>query len=302
MSLREFFYLQKSDRMAILMLLLVAVIAVVVIFWVGGRQEATDFSMTDSLEMALQRDTVYRYSSRRYPIVHEARQGGRQAETFPFDPNTADARQLSRLGLKDWQIRNLYKYREAGGVFRKPSDFARLYGLTQMEYDRLRPFIRIGDEVKQARAEHESLTEEYHRDTVRYPIKMVPGETVRLNIADTLALKHVPGIGSGFARRIVRYRQRLGGFYRVEQLREIDGFPESALSYFELGDVNLRKLDINRLTLEQLKAHPYIGFYRAKAITDYRRLHGSLQSLQQLRLLKEFSAQDIQRLEPYIQY
>lgn len=302
MSLREFFYLQKSDRMAILMLLLVAVIAVVVIFWVGGRQEATDFSMTDSLEMALQRDTVYRYSSRRYPVAHEARQGGRQAETFPFDPNTADARQLSRLGLKDWQIRNLYKYREAGGVFRKPSDFARLYGLTQMEYDRLRPFIRIGDEVKQARAEHESLTEEYHRDTVRYPIKMVPGETVRLNIADTMALKHVPGIGSGFARRIVRYRQRLGGFYRVEQLREIDGFPESALSYFELGDVNLRKLDINRLTLQQLKAHPYIGFFRAKAITDYRRLHGPLQSLQQLRLLKEFSAQDIQRLEPYIQY
>ena len=302
MKLREFFYLQKSDRMAILMLLLVAVIAVVVIFWVGGRQEATDFSMTDSLEMALQRDTVYRYSSRRYPVAHEARQGGRQAETFPFDPNTADARQLSRLGLKDWQIRNLYKYREAGGVFRKPSDFARLYGLTQMEYDRLRPFIRIGDEVKQARAEHESLTEEYHRDTVRYPIKMVPGETVRLNIADTMALKHVPGIGSGFARRIVRYRQRLGGFYRVEQLREIDGFPESALSYFELGDVNLRKLDINRLTLQQLKAHPYIGFFRAKAITDYRRLHGPLQSLQQLRLLKEFSAQDIQRLEPYIQY
>jgi uncharacterized protein (DUF2126 family) len=107
MSLREFFYLQKSDRMAILMLLLVAVIAVVVIFWVGGRQEATDFSMTDSLEMALQRDTVYRYSSRRYPVAHEAQQGGRNAETFPFDPNTADARQLSRLGLKDWQIRNL---------------------------------------------------------------------------------------------------------------------------------------------------------------------------------------------------
>ncbi|MBP5569716.1 MAG: helix-hairpin-helix domain-containing protein [Prevotella sp.] len=301
MSLREFFYLQKSDRMAILMLLLVAVIAVVVVFWVGGRQEATEFSMTDSLEMALQRDTVYRYSSR-YPVAHDGRQGGRQAETFPFDPNTADARQLSRLGLKDWQIRNLYKYREAGGVFRKPSDFARLYGLTQMEYDRLRPYIRIGDEVKQARAEKESVLEEYHRDTVRYPVKMVPGETVRLNIADTTALKHVPGIGSGYARRIVRYRQRLGGFYRVEQLREIDGFPESALSYFEIGDVNLRKLDINRLTLEQLKAHPYIGFFRAKAITDYRRLHGPLQSLQQLRLLKEFSAQDIQRLEPYIQY
>ena len=302
MSLREFFYLQKSDRMAILMLLLVAVIAVVVIFWVGGRQEATDFSMTDSLEMALQRDTVYRYSSRRYPVAHEAQQGGRQAETFPFDPNTADARQLSRLGLKDWQIRNLYKYREAGGEFRKPSDFARLYGLSKKDYERLLPYIQINEYYQEAHIAYKSPHEEFHRDTTLYPIKLVPGQTVMLNNSDTTAFRHVPGIGSGFARRIVRYRQRLGGFYRVEQLREIDGFPESALSYFELGDVNLRKLDINRLTLEQLKAHPYIGFFRAKAITDYRRLHGPLQSLQQLRLLKEFSPRDIERLEPYIQY
>lgn len=301
MSLREFFYLQKSDRMAVLMLLLVAAIAVVVIFWVGGRQETTGFTMADSLEMNFQRDTIRRYSSR-YPVAYDGQYKRQQAEVFPFDPNTADARQLSRLGLKDWQIRNLFKYREAGGVFRKPSDFARLYGLTQMEYDRLRPYIRIGDEMKQARAEHESFPEEFQRDTVRYPIKMVPGETVKLNTADTMALKHVPGIGSGYARRIVRYRQRLGGFCRVEQLREIEGFPESSLSYFELGEVNLKKLDINRLTLQQLKSHPYIGFNRAKAITDYRRLHGPLQSLRQLRLLNEFSEQDIQRLEPYIQY
>ena len=301
MSLRELFYLQKSDRMAVLMLLLVAVIAVVIVFRVGGCQEETGISMADSLEMNLQRDTVRLYSSR-YPVAYEGRHRGRPAEAFPFDPNTADARQLSRLGLKDWQVRNLLKYREAGGVFRKPSDFARLYGLTQMDYDRLRPYIRIGDEVRQARVEKESFYEEYQRDTVRYPLKMVPGETVRLNTADTSALKHVPGIGSGYARRIVRYRQRLGGFSSVEQLREIEGFPESALSYFELGEVSLKKLDINRLTLQQLKAHPYIGFYRAKAIMDYRRLHGPLQSLRQLRLLKEFSEQDIQRLEPYIQY
>ena len=117
-----------------------------------------------------------------------------------------------------------------------------------------------------------------------------------------MALKHVPGIGSGYARRIVSYRQRLGGFCRVEQLLEIEGFPESALPYFELGGANLRKLDINRLTLQQLKEHPYVGYRRAKAIADYRRLHGPLQSLQQLRLLDEFSAHDIQRLEPYIQY
>lgn len=206
------------------------------------------------------------------------------------------------MGLKDWQIRNLLKYRDAGGEFRKPSDFARLYGLSKKDYERLLPYIQINEYYHEAHIAYKSPHEEFHRDTTLYPIKLVPGQTVMLNNADTAALRHVPGIGSGYARRIVNYRQRLGGFCRVEQLREIDGFPESALPYFDLGDVNLRKLDINHLTLQQLKAHPYIGFYRAKAITDYRRLHGPLQSLQQLRLLKEFSAADIQRLEPYIQY
>lgn len=301
MSLREFFYLQKSDRLSVLLLMLMAVVALIVVFWVGGRQTATDVSMTDSLAMARQRDTVYRYSSY-YSAARRGFSERQHAETFPFDPNTADARQLSRLGLKDWQIRNLLKYREAGGEFRKPSDFARLYGLSKKDYERLLPYIQINEYYHEAHIAYKSPHEEFHRDTTLYPIKLVPGQTVMLNNADTAALRHVPGIGSGYARRIVNYRQRLGGFCRVEQLREIDGFPESALPYFDLGDVNLRKLDINRLTLQQLKAHPYIGFYRAKAITDYRRLHGPLQSLQQLRLLKEFSAADIQRLEPYIQY
>lgn len=301
MSLREFFYLQKSDRLSVLLLMLMAVVALIVVFWVGGRQTATDVSMTDSLAMARQRDTVYRYSSH-YSAARRGFSERQHAEAFPFDPNTADARQLSRLGLKDWQIRNLLKYREAGGEFRKPSDFARLYGLSKKDYERLLPYIQINEYYHEAHIAYKSPHEEFHRDTTLYPIKLVPGQTVMLNNADTTALRHVPGIGSGYARRIVNYRQRLGGFCRVEQLREIDGFPESALPYFDLGDVNLRKLDINHLTLQQLKAHPYIGFYRAKAITDYRRLHGPLQSLQQLRLLKEFSAADIQRLEPYIQY
>ncbi len=301
MSLREFFYLQKSDRLSVLLLMLMSVLALIVVFWVGGRQTATDVSMTDSLAMARQRDTVYRYSSH-YSAARRGFSERQHAETFPFDPNTADARQLSRLGLKDWQIRNLLKYREAGGEFRKPSDFARLYGLSKKDYERLLPYIQINEYYHEAHIAYKSPHEDFHRDTTLYPIKLVPGQTVMLNNADTAALRHVPGIGSGYARRIVNYRQRLGGFCRVEQLREIDGFPESALPYFDLGDVNLRKLDINRLTLQQLKAHPYIGFYRAKAITDYRRLHGPLQSLQQLRLLKEFSAADIQRLEPYIQY
>ena len=117
-------------------------------------------------------------------------------------------------------------------------------------------------------------------------------------------LRKVPGIGSYFARKIVEYRQRLGGYYRVQQLLEIENFPETAVAYFIIPDSTLpsRRLNVNSLSLNDLKRHPYINFFQARAITDYRRLHGPLKSLQDLKLNRDFPPEAIERLEPYVEY
>ena len=300
MSLRNFFYLHKSDRLAMLFLLILAVIAFVGLFWAGGRQTVTELTAEDSLAIQLQRDTVYRYSSRtrKYPR-HES--APRQVQLSPFDPNTADANQLRRLGLKDWQVRNILKYRAHGGRFCKASDFSRIYGMTEQQYEKLLPYIQIR-ESEVAVSQSAEPVESHERDTLRYPLKLSPGQTIKANFADTAQLRKVPGIGRGYAARIVRYRNRLGGFYRVEQLLEIEGFPESALPFFELGDVAVRRIDINKLSLNQLKAHPYINYLQARAIIDYRRLHGSLQDVRTLSMMKEFTPEEIARLKDYLQF
>ena len=229
--------------------------------------------------------------------------GGRRAELFPFDPNTADSTQLLRLGLAPWQVRNIYKYRAAGGIYRQPRDFARLYGLTAGQYRRLEPYIRISDDYRPAAEAYPAEPRPaYVRDTTRYPLKLKPGQHVALNTADTALLKRVPGIGSGFARAIVRYRERLGGFYSTAQLMEIGNFPQSALPYFTADPSLCRKLNVNRLNLSQLRRHPYIGFYQAKTIIDHRRLHGPLRSLDDLRLYKDFPPETIERLRHYIEF
>ena len=79
-----------------------------------------------------------------------ASEDGLAARLFAFDPNTADSSTLLRLGLKPWQVRSIYKYRAHGGHFRKPQDFARLYGLTLAQYRRLEPYISIKSEVMAA--------------------------------------------------------------------------------------------------------------------------------------------------------
>ena len=229
--------------------------------------------------------------------------GGRRVERFFFDPNTADSTQLLRLGLRPWMVRNIYKYRSRGGVFRRPEDFARIYGLTAGEYKSISPYIRISADYGPASALVAPTAGPRHaRDSLRYPVKLSPGEHVVLNTADTSALKRIPGIGSGYARAIVNYRDRLGGYADVRQLLDIDGLPETALQYVELGAADLRVIDVNHLTLNQLKRHPYINFYQARAIVEQRRLHGPLHSAADLRMLPDFSAADVKRLLPYVRF
>ena len=228
---------------------------------------------------------------------------GKKAERFPFDPNTADSTQLLRLGLKPYIVRNIYKFRAKGGTFRRAEDFARLYGLTAGEYKSLKPYIKISSDYQPAA----SLVAETEKtvapnDSLKYPVKLTVGEHISLNIADTSMLKRVPGIGSGFARAIVNYRNRLGGYADVKQLLEIKGMPQDALKYIVLGSSNVRKLDVNHLSLDQLKKHPYLNFYQARALVEARRLHGPLHSAADLRLLPDFSETDIKRLIPYLKF
>ena len=298
--MKTFFYLQRNDRRAIMATLIVLAVAVGLTIYIGDGGKTAATTQADSTATAPNRNQG---NGGGQQAVAYYDTGGRRAELFPFDPNTADSTQLLRLGLAPWQVRNIYKYRAAGGIYRQPRDFARLYGLTAGQYRRLEPYIRISDDYRPAAEAYPAEPRPaYVRDTTRYPLKLKPGQHVALNTADTALLKRVPGIGSGFARAIVRYRERLGGFYSTAQLMEIGNFPQSALPYFTADPSLCRKLNVNRLTLSQLRRHPYIGFYQAKTIIDHRRLHGPLRSLDELRLYKDFPPETIERLRHYIEF
>ena len=298
--MKSFFYLQRSDRRTILAILAVIIAAVGLTIYLGGGGNTATAIVGDTTAVADGKRNLDRKGGQAYGYYDT---GEKQAELFPFDPNTADSTQLLRLGLAPWQVRNIYKYRAAGGIYRQPRDFARLYGLTAGQYRRLEPYIRISDDYRPAAEAYPAEPRPaYVRDTTRYPLKLKPGQHVALNTADTALLKRVPGIGSGFARAIVRYRERLGGFYSTAQLMEIGNFPQSALPYFTADPSLCRKLNVNRLTLSQLRRHPYIGFYQAKTIIDHRRLHGPLRSLDDLRLYKDFPPETIERLRHYIEF
>lgn len=320
MKFSDLTYMQKSDRKVLLVLLVVGLLSMMGVLFLGEDTKTTAFATGDSIQHMSEPSYQYYYSSDK--SRHHYGKGGYQSSNryiynnvsgsqhktlFTFDPNTADSTQLLSLGLAPWQVRSIYRYRAKGGVFRTPEDFGRVYNLTKKQYEELRPYIRISDDYQPA-AMYVGGRHRYDpydpqdRDTLLYPIKLHQGEKIVLNTADTTTLKKVPGIGSGWARTIYNYGNYLGGYINVRQLLEIEGFPEELLSYFVIQNPNPQKIHINELTLNQLKRHPYINFYQARAITDYRRMNGKLESLNQLKLLKDFPEEAIKRLEPYVEY
>ncbi len=304
--------MNRNDRRVLIITIIVGVLVLSGIFFLGGESPSNPGSENEI--RGKQERGVAPYAVT--PL--------RQPESFPFDPNTADSTQLLRLGLQPWQVRNIYKYRARGGVYRKKEDFARLYGLTVKDYRRLEPYIRISEDYLPASTlvggrgdindrnyrdysndrnyRDYSNYSTYKKDSLRYPVKIREGEHVVLNMADTSQLQRVPGVGKYYAKEIVRYGKWLGGYVNVDQLDEIDGFPRESKKYFVIQHPSPQRLNVNKLTLQQLRRHPYINYYQAKAITDYRRLHGRIENLNQLRFSSDFTETDIRRLTPYVTF
>jgi len=223
-------------------------------------------------------------------------------ELFYFDPNTLSADGWQQLGLREKTIRTIQNYRDKGGKFRTPEDLQKIYGLFPDEFARLAPFITIGsggekkDEpgsrVNAANGEKQSKI-----FTARFTI-------VDINTADTSELIALPGIGSKLASRIIHFRDKLGGFYSVSQVGETFGLPDSTFQkikpYLKLDNAIHRKININKASLEELKAHPYIRYNLASPIIAYRDQHGSFVRVEDIRKVFVVTDEIYDKIAPYL--
>ena len=316
MKFNDFGRVNKADRRGILAILVSLVflssIFGYITFGTNDNMDTDEYNDTPELTHTNTPNSQTKKNEEEYATVETA-------ALFVFDPNTATKEQLLKLGLRDWQVRNILKYRAKGGTYSSPEDFAYVYGLTVKDYKRLKPYIHIGDDYKPASTlsevrNHRNSYRQFDNtksdqniannttDVKRFSPKIKKGEHIQVNEADTTRLMKIPGIGSYFARQIVRYGKQLGGYVNKNQLLEIENFPQDAIQYIVIDEKLIHKLNVNKLSISQLKRHPYINYYQAKAITDYRRLKGSIKNINELQLLEEFSDRDINRISPYIEY
>ena len=302
---KDFFYYSRSERRAVYFLLFLIALLLVAIIFYSKRDNASSDLVENSAEVdSFLADVkkVKEHSAKE--SKDDCSDAHRTGLFFEFDPNSADSIELSRLGLPSYVVKNVLKYRAKGGRFKTPASFSKIYGLTPELFAELAPYIRIPEQLS-ARKKKLGFPK---TDSIRVESRQQPsdkyseGTKVNVNIADTIELKKIPGIGSVIARNIVAYRQRLGGFYDLEQLLEVRFFTPELLEWFVLGDSQVNKLRVNRESLDKLRAHPYLNFYQAKIIVEHRKKRGEIKSLSQLSLYEEFTEKDLNRLSAYISF
>ena len=301
---KEFFYYSKSERRAILLLLAVLFCLSTLYSYLRINQHPSEavtpeeVAMTDSFkakqevkEKQAKKRQEYRRQVRNPVIVLEE-----------FDPNTADSATFRQLGLSAFTASNIMKYRDKGGVFRSAEAFSKIYGMSEEQYQTLIPYINIGDEFL-ARDTIFRSPVHVHNDSLSTIVKYAEGTVVDLNESDTTVLKMIPGIGTGIANMIVGYRNKLGGFYSVEQLGDLQYIDSTLYKWFTISpDTELRMIRVNYDGIDKLRNHPYMNFYKAKVIIEHRRKRGKIKNLSQLSMYKEFTEKDIKRLEPYLSF
>ena len=220
------------------------------------------------------------------------------AELFYFDPNTATTDEWKRLGLREKTIQTILNFRSKGGKFRKPEDLSKIYGLRTQDYERLSSYVRIGaaGSVVPASSDHSFPANNTSRvETV---------VTIDINLSDSTDWKKLKGIGPAYARRILNFRNKLGGFTSVDQVAETYGLPDSTFqqikSHLINAGVGIRQINLNTASMEELKQHPYIRYSIANAIIQYRNQHGHFRSVRDLLQIGAIEESAYQKMAPYL--
>lgn len=280
--LQDYFYYSRSERVAALTLV------ILILFFFGLNSY---LYWRPSSEPSLKMEVLLLEQDKADSLAPE------EIVLAPFDPNLAEQEELEQLGLSARTARSIINYRSKGGKYRYKEDLAKIYTLDSTDYIRLRPYIQL--------PERPANFEPYKQKKKKRRPKF---DRLEINSANEQDWQELCGIGPGYARRIVKFRKALGGFHKIEQVAELYGLPDSTYQKIK-GKLhcrphNIKKINLNTATEEELKSHPYLNWKQAKAIVRWREEQEPFDGPHVLQTFFEFDdgSGNYERLLPYLSW
>ncbi|NND77109.1 MAG: helix-hairpin-helix domain-containing protein [Flavobacteriales bacterium] len=227
-----------------------------------------------------------------------------------FDPNTEPLDGFVSMGFSEKLAKNFINYREKVGPYRSKKDVLGLYAIDQELYDQIAQFIQIKPSAKNTSELVKKNTVSDKKNYNGYQIleekKANTKLSIDINRADTTELKSIKGIGSYYAKSIVKFRDALGGFHSLDQFKEIYAFekrPEATEilkenTFIDISQMTL--INVNTCTKERLISHPYLKAHVAKALYNYRVQNGEFGSLEELKKCHLVTDEIYLKIAPYL--
>jgi competence protein ComEA len=298
--LKEWLTYSKGERYGILIIFIVIIL--LVLYPTFQRTFFENPSGIEGVEMKNRVDSFFlalRYQTEKaspaFTITDEEDVNVTSFELFPFDPNVASISELMRLGFSEKQSIAIENLRTKGWRFQTAKDFAKVYVVDSNTFKRLEPYISI------PLADHPWQRQALRSDSVRLIREKF---IVELNTADTNELVKLKGIGRGFARRIAAHRSLLGGYLSIEQLTDIYGITpelvESLKGNVRVDTMLAKRIHLNMVSYNELKTHPYLTDYQARAIIYYRETKGNIMKMNDLIDNKLIDPKTFDKIKKYL--
>lgn len=296
----SYFTFSKKELNGILILFLIITLILLFPFCYRYFDEPETYDLSQfQKEIALFKSSATERNSNYKSLREKIEARELKPDYFEFDPNTTSASGWQKLGLSSRQIKVLSNYLSKGGKFYRKEDLKKIYSITETQYEGLEPYINI------------KLTKPHTFKDRKLPennVKSFKREilVVELNTADSTMLDQLRGIGPAFASRIIRFRNRLGGFYNKEQLKDVYGMDSIRYAQIEnqiiVDASSIKRLNVNVATFEELRNHPYLSFKQINALIQYRKQHGNYSSAGDLKKVLIMNEEIIRKIGPYLSF
>ncbi len=235
----------------------------------------------------------------------------KKSDIFFFDPNNISRDSIIMLGFSSKVAHNWTKYLDKGGHFYSKKDLLKIYGINKTLFTKIKKYIitqNKKNEIAKVTVNKKTKTS-FNKDSsfIKSPYKR-PGDNIKIEIntckaKDLIVLR---GIGQVLSKRIIKFRDKLGGFVSVNQLKEVYGLPpetfESIKGNIYINTSKIKRLKINIEDKSNLKNFPYISYRLAAQIIKYRKQHGYFRNKSDLLKIKTLDSLKLRKIEPYLDY
>lgn len=309
--MKTFFNFTKGEQRGIVILLLLIVVILSLNIFISNRPEPP----IDSKNVTIWEQEVKEFEQNRQKIYfqYDSIQKAQQSAAFQnrysneafsynkpkptpqyffFDPNTATLDDFKRLGFSQKQAEAIERYRNRGVVFKEKEDFSKMFVVSEELFSKLEPWIVI-----------QIVPEPENSAPTTQPVQ-TDFLMLELNSCDTIQLKKLKGIGSVLSQKIINYRSKLGGYYSLHQLLEINGINQNLLDeispHLTIDITTIKKINLNKVSFKQLLQHPYFEYHIVKNIFNYKDKNGAFYSVEQLKEVPLVYEDLYNKLYPYI--